>query len=913
MKLLLRQLLLSCLLIGFSYSSQLFCQNFTPDITVALDGSGDFIKIQDAINAVPDNSNTPTIIFLRRGLYNTEKLIVPANKTNVVFIGESRDETIISYHIYDCSTGGYQGRCPAEEAQLWTGDNIRTSATLTIMGDDFRAENLTIQNTAGPVGQAQAITVRSDRVIFRNCNLSSYQDTIYFWSNGKRSYFENCLIIGRTDYIYGGGTVFFQACEIRSWGGGWITAPSTPLNMPYGFVFNECKVTYALNSPRAGDDGNAIALGRPWNDYPKVAWLYCEMTEKIHPLGWPTIWNMPYAETSPELHLYEYQNTGSGADMSGRANWVGIRALTDEEAADYTLQKVVSRTDGWDPAAEAPVVAAYYWTGADTSSAWLLAGNWNPQGVPDTNQAAYVEGPYTITGNGGHFTSDLTLSEGATLAISAPSKVTYLAIDRSTLKSEKNVSLEGRIRTKDSLTFAIEDTLDLQAQLIGVHQVQKIGEGHLQLKAANSDFTGFWNISEGSMSATTTDALGKARGVTVDSMATLTIETEDAIFTETPLRIRTGGRIVLHAAFTLQEFYLGDNLQTVGTYTAASHPDIISGSGSIMVGRPSSYRFIGGANGNWDDPTHFLPSLLPEAGDTVYTAIEMETSAFVFPADIIVQAGGRIRLRGEHSATGTIYLEAGTSFSYATSGPGFTLNAPTVVLGDISFNLNSRAVPLHSMRLGGPISGSVTITAFNQRTDTENTGIVVLLGDNQAFTGTWDLTAASGATGSVTAFQGKGVNAFGQGLIEVGANNRVVLGHKTCAGETLRVNLFENGRIQLDTLVQVNKAFINGISLEAGLYGAVTHPAYFTGNGTLMVDIGTAVTEASEPVKVYVTGKQLQVNGIWSLVSVYDLNGRGLIRNNQAKTISLESFVAGLYLVQYVVDGQQGIIKVVVK
>jgi hypothetical protein len=61
---------------------------------------------------------------------------------------------------------------------------------------------------------------------------------------------------------------------------------------------------------------------------------------------------MDYADTSTGLKLYEYKNTGPGADMSGRAKWAGIRAMTDEEAQEYTVQKVMGGTDGWDPTAD---------------------------------------------------------------------------------------------------------------------------------------------------------------------------------------------------------------------------------------------------------------------------------------------------------------------------------------------------------------------------------------------------------------------------------------------------------------------------------------------------------------------------------------------------------------------------------
>jgi pectin methylesterase-like acyl-CoA thioesterase len=329
-----------------------FCSEISSpkgDIIVALDGTGDFTKIQDAINSVPSNGNHPVVIYIKNGTYNTEKLIVPADKKCVTLMGESREETIISYHLYNCTTG-VNGRCPPEDAALWPVTLLETSATLTVLGDEFRAENLTIQNSAGPVSQAQAITIQADKVVFINCNIKGYQDTLYLKNAGKRSYFEGCLVIGRTDYIYGAGIAFFQSCEIQSWGKGWITAPATPESQKYGFVFNECKIAYATNSPRAGDDGNLIRFGRPWHEYPKVAWLHCDITGMLNPEGWGDTWRMDYAATNSSLHLYEFKNTGSGADVSKRAKWAGLRSLTDEEANDYTVQKVLGGSDNWIPA-----------------------------------------------------------------------------------------------------------------------------------------------------------------------------------------------------------------------------------------------------------------------------------------------------------------------------------------------------------------------------------------------------------------------------------------------------------------------------------------------------------------------------------------------------------------------------------
>lgn len=317
-------------------------------ITVAKDRTGDFTSIQEAIDAVPDDYFYHTVIFIKDGIYSDEKLIIPEHKKNVSLVGESRGGTIISYNMYNCDSPQTGNMRPEEAWRKWK-DNpmlVRTTATLTVMSDGCHIENLTLRNTAGPVGQALALTLCGDRLVVKNCNISSYQDTIYLKDEGMRAYFENCLVIGRTDYIYGASVAFFEGCEIRSWGGGWITAPSTPKDQKYGYVFNHCRLTYSDGSPREGDDGHPFAIGRPWHNYPKVAILNSYISGEMDPLGWPTLWRMEYAPTSPDLHLYEYNNTGKGAKMKGRAKWAGLRELTKDEADEYTVRKVM----GEDPA-----------------------------------------------------------------------------------------------------------------------------------------------------------------------------------------------------------------------------------------------------------------------------------------------------------------------------------------------------------------------------------------------------------------------------------------------------------------------------------------------------------------------------------------------------------------------------------
>ncbi len=671
------------------------------DIVVAADGSGDFTTLQAAIDASPSNSDRRTVIYIKRGLYNTEKLIVPADKINLTLIGESREETVISYHIYDCS----QGKCPVEDAALWTGDNIRTSATLTIIADGFRAENMTIQNTAGPVGQAQAVTVRGDKCVFISVNFYGYQDTMYFWSDGKRSYFEDCLVVGRTDYIYGSGTVFFQSSEIRSWGGGWITAPSTAQNQPYGFVFNECNITYALNSPRGGDDGNPVRFGRPWHNYPKVAWLQCEMTEMIHPQGWGDKWNMDYANTSPDLHLYEYKNSGPGADMSQRADWVGLKEITDEEALEYTIQKVMAGNDGWDPTEEPPLVQTYSWTGNDDNDGWKVPENWDPVGIPAKGESAEADGVYTLIAEGDTFAADLSIKNGVQLQIAASSTVNYLTVATGALQATSDVTLYGKISTKDSIVFSGEKILNLNAALSGVHPLVKTGSGQVNLNNDNSNFSGLIIIYEGTLEAAVANSLGKS-SLQISSGAKLILGDNNAFYAKSKLEVETGASIVLNADVTTSEFFIDGVIQDIGEYTSVTNPDLISGEGKIIIGRPETFVFHRGANGNWDVPENFTPALLPEAGETVIVEEEMETTSTIFEADIVLQNGGNLRLRGEHSATGTIHMKEGTSFRYNTSGTGMTINAPVTVEGNVTMIMESGNSAGSTMTLGGTISGS---------------------------------------------------------------------------------------------------------------------------------------------------------------------------------------------------------------
>ena len=295
------------------------------NLVVAPDGSGQFRTVQAAIMAVPSGSReNPVVIHIQPGIYK-ELIYVQREKSFFKLVGENPTNTILTFNLY-------AGITNAEGSPIGT---FKTPST-TIDADDFTAENLTFENSAGPVGQALAIRVDGDRAAFRNCRFLGWQDTILL--NRGRQYFENCHIAGQTDFIFGAATAWFEHCRIYCLRGGYITAASTPADQPFGFVFANCKIT--------GESGVKTYLGRPWRIYASAIFLNTEMSDVVRLEGWND-WSKP--ETHQTARYAEFNSTGPGANPQKRAAWA--KQLTEAEASSITLEKVLGGADGWNPKA----------------------------------------------------------------------------------------------------------------------------------------------------------------------------------------------------------------------------------------------------------------------------------------------------------------------------------------------------------------------------------------------------------------------------------------------------------------------------------------------------------------------------------------------------------------------------------
>lgn len=294
------------------------------DGVIAADGSGDYLTLREAVDAVPDNSHDRTVLFMRKGIYR-EKVFIPATKKNLTLIGEDADSTVI---VWD----DYSGRI-VEGEEI----NTFTSQTIRIEPDDFRAMNLTFANDARPGGtgdgQNVAVSTYGKRQVFLHCKMISWQDTYYTGSYG-RTYLKDCWIEGAVDYIFGHATAVFDSCQIHTVrSGGYITAASTGAGYQFGYVFFHCRLT-------APPDYNGVYLGRPWKNHPRTVFFQCVEYENITPAGWRTWGGTEEVEwsrqlTRKEASSYELENIFSSETSPDFAtNW-------HPQAEEDTLYKLV--------------------------------------------------------------------------------------------------------------------------------------------------------------------------------------------------------------------------------------------------------------------------------------------------------------------------------------------------------------------------------------------------------------------------------------------------------------------------------------------------------------------------------------------------------------------------------------------
>ncbi|MDX8045748.1 pectinesterase family protein [Gracilibacillus sp. S3-1-1] len=283
-----------------------------------IQGKKVYTTVASALSSIEDGAGN---IFIAKGIYY-EKLEITS--PSVTLVGEDRDQTILTYDVAsgtkkdDGSTYG-----TFESASVIVKQANFTAYHLTFAnGFDYMAEYTKNENDETRMKNVQAVAFRtaeaSNHTKIIGCRFKGYQDTLLV--DKGTHYFKDCMIEGAVDFIFGAGQAVFEECDIisldrgESFNNGYITAASTSIHTPYGYLFEACH----LLKESATMKNETVYLGRPWHPggdpdaQASVLFYRCNMDGHIKREAWTEMGGF-----SPmDARLYEYQNQGEGSAVN---------------------------------------------------------------------------------------------------------------------------------------------------------------------------------------------------------------------------------------------------------------------------------------------------------------------------------------------------------------------------------------------------------------------------------------------------------------------------------------------------------------------------------------------------------------------------------------------------------------------
>ncbi|MDR1706361.1 MAG: pectin esterase [Clostridiales bacterium] len=311
--------------------------------TIFIGTNGYYSTLSEALLAVPYRRRA--ILNLASGIYR-EKVF--CEKRNITITGAGPGKTVIAW-----GDGAYHKHADGRNTGTFR------SYTAFFGGERLRLENLSVINEAGDgreAGQGIAVYADAREAVFKNVEFIGRQDTLFLAPLPKkerivggflgpralsprvltRQNFIDCRIEGDVDFIFGGADAVFDRCEIisRDRGeavNGYAAAPSG-FSGGLGLVFRDCRFTSPDCRP------GSVYLGRPWRPHGKAALLRCFIGEHINPAGWAS-----WGSGKNLASFSEYANSGPGASLDNRADWVVKLDAAQAEILDKRASEHVER------------------------------------------------------------------------------------------------------------------------------------------------------------------------------------------------------------------------------------------------------------------------------------------------------------------------------------------------------------------------------------------------------------------------------------------------------------------------------------------------------------------------------------------------------------------------------------------
>ena len=489
-------------------------QEITVDNTLETATANNYKTVTDALAAAKAGSISSPVITLTSGQTYREQVIVDLANVTLKTSGDEKATITwyygIGYAYYSLGSDGYYNKDRAmTRNSIKMVDPARWGATFLVRstGSGFKAENIIFENsfnqyytaeevtdgvtpngvqaitynrqlTSGQSGykeaDTKAVTERACAIAFENnptgcqlynCVFRGSQDT--FYSSGKL-YVKNCNIIGNTDYIFGGGYVVFDDCDLTI--GGYSDQSATAyITASNGgtYVFRDCTV-------KAGDRQYvATNLGRDWGGTNANVYylnLKNEIGSKLS-YKWTNMGGAVTAGTA-NLHIYDfdptvnanYNTTGtSGANVNGTltadqakeryTEAVTKLGFTPEQIYDITLdENSVYNT--------VRIAAANGGTGNVTLTRTIAANQWSTLCLPFSMTAAQVAETFGNDTRLATFTSynsdtkDITMAAAITITAGQPCMIwPGAAVNEAKTISSVTYSSADPAVTQNGVTF----------------------------------------------------------------------------------------------------------------------------------------------------------------------------------------------------------------------------------------------------------------------------------------------------------------------------------------------------------------------------------------------------------------------------------------------------------------------------
>ncbi|MEV8306483.1 pectinesterase family protein [Streptomyces flavidovirens] len=305
----------------------------------------DYPTVQSAVDAVPAGNDGRITVELAPGTYR-EHVRIRKNQPYVSLIGtgKRRADTLI---VFDTPSG--------ELKPDGTPQGSWGSATVVVEGHDFTARNLTFSNDFDEAAvelngeQALAVKTTGDRLTFENTGFLGNQDTLMtdtpVLAQKARVYIRDSYIEGDVDFVYGRATTVVERSVIKALSrgsdtnNGYITAPSTWKDNPYGFLITRSRII--SDAP-----ADSFHLGRPWHPggnpeaIGQVLIRETSLPAAVKDTPWTDMGGFPWREA----RFSEYRTYGPGAGVTADRP-----QMSASDAARHRVRDYLAGEDGWAP------------------------------------------------------------------------------------------------------------------------------------------------------------------------------------------------------------------------------------------------------------------------------------------------------------------------------------------------------------------------------------------------------------------------------------------------------------------------------------------------------------------------------------------------------------------------------------